>query len=138
MRILAACQVVALAGIVASCSPSQMRTARTLGLVETGAMLSCDYGQTQWVSDGGRWDRRYAPGPGESPGVYDEQNPLLGRHPSLASVGVYLAGVELGLVALNASGAPDWVKNAAIGAVAVIETANVLHNNNQPLGNCGL
>ena len=107
-------------------------------------MLGCDAGQTAWMRNDGKWNRAI-------PGLYDaegrritfvETNPILGPRPSAIVADAYLGAFAVALPALEASNAPEWVKDAAVAAVAVMETANVYNNARQfrptTAGTCGI
>lgn len=106
---------------IAACEPPPWVHQATLA--ETDVALACDYGETSWMADGGRWDRGYY-----------ETNPILGEYPKRAVVGAYLlaiAGAEL-----VAWGLPPKWRSVVYYTVAAVETANVITNN--PHGVCGL
>ena len=93
-------------------------------------MLACDAGQSSWMAHGGRFDRPI-PDTFDSNGKqYDfvEANPLLGARPSGARTDAYLGVIGVGLVALDASKAPEWVKTAVVVTVATAETFAVTLN----------
>ena len=85
-------------------------------LAETVAVTACDRGQTQWMADGGKYDR----------GSY-EVDPILGTHPSPARIdatnSAAIAGIVVGYRVL-----PPRLRLAMLLTVAVIETLNVATN----------
>ncbi len=136
--------VLAIAVAMTACTPTWAR-ANKAALVLADATLACDYGQTRWLSDGGRWDRPVDPSAAPTfthagqaptpPRYWYETNPILGRHPSDAQTGVYL-----GTIAFTATAAypalPPWARSVLYFTLAGIETANVLTNNHR--GICGV
>lgn len=86
--------------------------------VTAGVMSACDWGQTLYASDHGRWDR-----PGATPGsVQRELNPLLGATPSVGELDGVFLGDEIAITAATAAPLPRWLKYAILGAAAAAET----------------
>lgn len=97
-------------------------------LVENIAVIGCDRGQTQWMANGGAYDR----------GLF-EANPLLGRTPSPMRIDAMNFGA-IGAVAAGYRVLPPKLRLAMLISVALLETLNVTTNpdggRNRPF--CGL
>lgn len=101
--------------------------------VSAGVLSACDWGQTLWAADGGRWDR-----PGSMPGtVQREQNPLLGPTPSIDELDGVFLGDELAIATVTAAPLPRWAKYAILGAVIAAEGYMVATHWNRVGGGCG-
>lgn len=97
-------------------------------------LILCDYGQTVWASNGGRWDRQ-APGHPEGY-VLREENPLLGSTPSTAKLSLIVGADLLVNFAVMAAPLPAWFKSAWFGTITAVETVMVTTNNYH--GVCGM
>src|SRR4051812_42067120 len=81
---------------------------------EANAVIICDHGQTQWMANGGRYDRGL-----------QELNPVLGRTPSTTRIAVTNLAALVGNTAVHYANLLTWLKLTIHVSVAIIETANV-------------
>ena len=102
-------------------------------LAASTAVLACDWAQTHAAAERG-W-QRWTPDGRRM--VQQEDNPLLGAHPSTGMVGAYF----LSVIALNAAAwtllPRRWSTVASAGVVAV-QTASIAINSGVGLGVCGV
>lgn len=120
---------------LASCTPAMHRAYQTAMVLEITATIACDYGQTAWMNNGDAWGRVSDDGL-----MLVEANPLLGKHPSSATIAIGSLAGEGAVLALSAVPIPDEVKSVALTIIAALETENVFHNmttTGHGLGWCG-
>lgn len=117
-------------GILAACTNVHVNRA---ALIASTAALSCDWAQTHAAADRG-WQRRTESG---QLMIQQEDNPLIGPHPSTGEVGAYF----LGAIALNAAA---WVflprrwSTAVFAGVVAAQATSIVTNSGVGLGVCGM
>lgn len=113
----------ALAVLASGCFSTRGKTA---AFVVGEVAIACDYAMTSWMT--------------RHPN-YSELNPLLGAHPSAATI----AAVSASALAINAliyalpeSVVPRWLKAGWLPYVALVEVANDAYFNPAPHTQCAL
>jgi hypothetical protein len=82
-------------------------------------MLLIDWGQTRYIAT--------------HPDQFRENNPLLGRHPSLLTVDVYFTTAII-LIAVITWILPKQYRIWWLGGIALLETGLVIHNHSIGIG----
>ena len=120
--------VAALAASGCAAHPGLERFAERSLLVESTAAIACDYGQTSWMSDGGKWDR----------GLHEADPLLMSQTPSGGMIAAAPAAYE-GAMLVGYETLPRKWRLVMLVATAVVETANVATqpSGNQPRPFCG-
>lgn len=119
--------------LLVGCTAAQHNTAHGSLWLASNVLILCDYSQTVWASNNGRWDRASPDTPGM---VLAERNPLLGERPSVEFLSAVIVADIVVNTAVLALPLPDWVKTAWFGSIATVETYMVTTNNYH--GVCGL
>lgn len=106
-------------------------------LAVTTVEITCDVTQTMWASNNGAWDRVL-----EHDGqrwVLEEENPMLGHHPSSGHLaGAWAFGMLVNTAVHVAKPIPQWVRLAWAAAVIGVEGRQVITNSRWVPGVCGV
>jgi hypothetical protein len=97
-------------------------------LAESTFALACDYGQTSWMADGGKWDR----------GLHEADPLLMSPNPSGGMIAAAPITYEGAMIAGYETLPNKW-RWALLIATAVVETANITTQpqGTQPRPICG-
>jgi hypothetical protein len=100
--------------VLVGCSPATLHAVNRVGLVVAEGSVACDWGETRTAAAAG-WNHQH------------EENPIMGRTPSVATVDAYMAGAA-GAVAAAWTSLPERWRFLAWGSVVALQAVTIVRD----------